>query len=62
MESQRQVTKESVFDKVFFLSRWFNLWIIPVFNKGWKNTITVKDVFGNAWSENPENLGSKLER
>lgn len=62
MEDGRQVNRASLVDKVCFLSRWFNIWIIPLFNTGWKRTVVMQDVYGCAPSDDPHHLGSRLER
>ena len=61
MQEERRVTKVNPFDDVFFLTRWFNLWLVPLFNAGWRRTLVLEDLYACTRGCDPEALGDKLE-
>ena len=49
------------FDDVFFLTRWLNLWLVPLFSAGWRRTLVLEDLYACTRGCDPEALGDKLE-
>lgn len=61
MDEEARVKKDSAYDEACFLSKMFNLWIIPLFNKGWHRTIGFDDIYCCRARDHPLVVADRLE-
>lgn len=62
MDKPRKVTKPSQFDAASLFSRVNFLWIIPLFNLGYKRPLTCSDLSDHSIQDDPQVAAEILER
>jgi hypothetical protein len=61
MEQPLKVTRECIYDKSNQWARWTFLWMLPVFQDGWKKDLDLPDLPVCCKNDDPDTVTNLLE-
>lgn len=61
MESTQLKLPQNPYEKANILSRWFFMWTLPFFKKGYTKILSLDDMYQPLTCDRSESLGNRLE-